>query len=87
MAHGAALAVAKEPGLFFNPLFIHGPTGLGKTHLMHAIAHSVYAANPGARIAYISSETFTNDFISALQSGSVAPFRRRYREARPVADR
>ena len=80
MAHGAALAVAKEPGHFYNPLFIHGPTGLGKTHLMHAIAHSVYAANPAARIAYISSETFTNDFISALQSGSVAPFRRRYRE-------
>ncbi|MEY4272547.1 MAG: hypothetical protein RL250_1413, partial [Verrucomicrobiota bacterium] len=80
MAHGAALAVAKEPGHFYNPLFIHGPTGLGKTHLMHAIAHSVYAANPSARIAYISSETFTNDFISSLQSGSVAPFRRRYRE-------
>ncbi len=80
MAHGAALAVAKEPGHYYNPLFIHGPTGLGKTHLMHAIAHSVYAANPAARIAYISSETFTNDFISALQSGSVAPFRRRYRE-------
>jgi len=80
MAHGASLAVAKEPGHYYNPLFIHGPTGLGKTHLMHAIAHSVYAANPAARIAYISSETFTNDFISALQSGSVAPFRRRYRE-------
>ncbi len=80
MAHGASLAVAKEPGHYYNPLFIHGPTGLGKTHLMHAIAHSVYAANPQARIAYISSETFTNDFITALQSGSVAPFRRRYRE-------
>ena len=80
MAHGASLAVAKEPGHYYNPLFIHGPTGLGKTHLMHAIAHSVYAANPQARIAYISSETFTNDFIQALQSGSVAAFRRRYRE-------
>ena len=80
MAHGASLAVAKEPGHYYNPLFIHGPTGLGKTHLMHAIAHSVYAANPQARIAYISSETFTNDFIQALQTGSVAAFRRRYRE-------
>ena len=80
MAHGASLAVAKEPGHYYNPLFIHGPTGLGKTHLMHAIAHSVYAANPEARIAYISSETFTNDFIQALQTGSVAAFRRRYRE-------
>ena len=80
MAHGASLAVAKEPGHYYNPLFIHGPTGLGKTHLMHAIAHSVYAANPQARIAYISSETSTNDFIQALQTGSVAPFRRRYRE-------
>jgi chromosomal replication initiator protein len=80
MAHGASLAVAKEPGHYYNPLFIHGPTGLGKTHLMHAIAHSVYAANPQARIAYISSETFTNDFIQALQTGSVASFRRRYRE-------
>lgn len=80
MAHGASLAVAKEPGHYYNPLFIHGPTGLGKTHLMHAIAHSVYAANPQARIAYISSETFTNDFIQALQAGSVASFRRRYRE-------
>jgi len=80
MAHGASLAVAKEPGHYYNPLFIHGPTGLGKTHLMHAIAHSVYAANPQARIAYISSETFTNDFIQALQAGNVATFRRRYRE-------
>ncbi|MEY3548016.1 MAG: Chromosomal replication initiator protein DnaA [Verrucomicrobiota bacterium] len=80
MAHGASLAVAKEPGHYYNPLFIHGPTGLGKTHLMHAIAHSVYAANPQARIAYISSETFTNDFIQALQAGNVASFRRRYRE-------
>ncbi len=80
MAHGAALAVSKDPGHLYNPLFIHGPTGLGKTHLMHAIAHSVYAANPQARIAYISSETFTNDFIGALQSGSISAFRRRYRE-------
>ena len=80
MAHGASLAVAKEPGHYYNPLFIHGPTGLGKTHLMHAIAHSVYAANPQARIAYISSETFTNDFIQALQAGNVASFRRRNRE-------
>ena len=80
MAHGAALAVAKDPGCNYNPLFIHGPTGLGKTHLMHAIAHSVYASNPRARIAYISSETFTNEFIQALQTNSINAFRRRYRE-------
>ncbi|MGA0134516.1 MAG: chromosomal replication initiator protein DnaA [Opitutales bacterium] len=80
MAHGASQAVAQDPGNVYNPLFIHGPTGLGKTHLMHAIAHSVLASNPRARIAYISSETFTNDFISALQAGQLPQFRRRYRE-------
>ena len=80
MAHGASLAVAKEPGYNYNPLFIYGPTGLGKTHLMHAIAHSLFARNPSARIAYITSETFTNEFIQALQTNSVAQFRRRYRE-------
>jgi chromosomal replication initiator protein len=80
MAHGASLAVAKEPGHNYNPLFIHGPTGLGKTHLMHAIAHSLFGRNPSARIAYVTSETFTNEFIQALQTNSVAQFRRRYRE-------
>jgi len=80
MAHGAALAVAKEPGHNYNPLFIYGPTGLGKTHLMHAVAHSLFARNPQARIAYVTSETFTNEFIQALQTNSVAQFRRRYRE-------
>jgi len=80
MAHGAALAVAKEPGHNYNPLFIYGPTGLGKTHLMHAVAHSLFARNPSARIAYVTSETFTNEFIQALQTNSVAQFRRRYRE-------
>jgi len=80
MAHGAALAVAKEPGHNYNPLFIYGPTGLGKTHLMHAIAHSLFGRNPSARIAYVTSETFTNEFIQALQTNSVAQFRRRYRE-------
>ncbi|HAZ65521.1 MAG TPA: chromosomal replication initiator protein DnaA, partial [Opitutae bacterium] len=80
MAHGASLAVAKEPGYNYNPLFIYGPTGLGKTHLMHAIAHSLFARNPSARIAYVTSETFTNEFIQGLQTNSVAQFRRRYRE-------
>ncbi|MEI7602246.1 MAG: chromosomal replication initiator protein DnaA [Opitutae bacterium] len=80
MAHGAALAVSKEPGSNYNPLFIYGQTGLGKTHLMHAIAHSVYENNPRAKIAYISSETFTNEFIQALQTNTISNFRRRYRE-------
>ena len=80
MAHGASLAVAKEPGHNYNPLFIYGPTGLGKTHLMHAIAHSLFARKPSARIAYVTSETFTNEFIQALQTNSVSQFRRRYRE-------
>ncbi|MDR2982401.1 MAG: chromosomal replication initiator protein DnaA [Puniceicoccales bacterium] len=80
MAHGASLAVANDPGHVYNPLFIYGATGLGKTHIMHAIAHSVIRRNPQARIVYVSSEAFTNDYILALQEGTISNFRRRYRE-------
>jgi len=78
-AHAAALAVAQNPGVAFNPLFIYGATGLGKTHLMHAIAHFVLKNRPEASIAYISSEAFVNEYISAMREGKLTNFRRRYR--------
>ncbi len=79
MAHAAAMAVAQSPGQAYNPLFIYGDTGLGKTHLMHAIGHAILRHNPEAKIAYLSTEKFTNEFIEALQSQSLTRFRQRYR--------
>jgi chromosomal replication initiator protein len=79
LAHAAAFASAGGGGPRYNPLFLAGRTGLGKTHLMHAIAHKVLAERPGARIIYVSAEHFTNEFIQALQNHRMDEFRARYR--------
>jgi chromosomal replication initiator protein len=81
LAHAAAMAVATDPGAVYNPLFIYGATGLGKTHLLHAVAHTVLRRNARAHILYVTSEAFTNEYISGVQEGSLSAFRRHYREA------
>jgi len=81
MAHAASLAVAQAPAQAYNPLFLYGETGLGKTHLMHAIGHAILRQNPDARVAYLSTEKFTNEFIQGLQENSLTKFRQRYRHA------
>ncbi|MEM9400788.1 MAG: chromosomal replication initiator protein DnaA, partial [Verrucomicrobiota bacterium] len=80
-AHAAALAVSESPARVYNPLFIHGSVGLGKTHLMHAIGHHIQKNNKNSRVIYVTSEQFTNEFIDAIQHGELVKFRKRYRQA------
>ena len=80
-AHSAAIAVSNHPGDVYNPLFIYGPPGVGKTHLLYAIANGIRKKNPDANIVYIKGDQFTNELIQAIQSGKNIEFRSKYREA------
>ena len=80
-AHSAAIAVSKTPGQVYNPLFIYGPPGVGKTHLLYAIANGIRKQNPGANIVYIKGDQFTIELIEAIQNGKNIEFRSKYREA------
>jgi chromosomal replication initiator protein len=80
-AHSAAIAVSKTPGQVYNPLFLYGPPGVGKTHLLYAIANGIRKIQPNANIVYIKGDEFTNELIAAIQSGKNIEFRSKYREA------
>jgi chromosomal replication initiator protein len=79
-AHAAAMAVAQAPGKAYNPLFLYGGVGLGKTHLLHAIGQHVASHKKGARVTYVSSEKFTNEFIDAIQNNQLVRFRKKFRQ-------
>jgi chromosomal replication initiator protein len=79
LAHAACIAVSNAPAHAYNPLFIYGETGLGKTHLMHAVAHHALERDPEAKICYLSCEKFTNEFIRGIQENTLTKFRARYR--------
>ena len=79
-AHAAALAVAETPARSYNPLFIYGVAGLGKTHLLHAIAHYVKQNYPAYKVRYVSTETFLNDYVEGIRTNSMPEFKRKYRE-------
>jgi len=81
IAHGAAIAVSNNPGQVYNPLFLYGPPGVGKTHLLYAIANGIRKENPNANIVYIKGDQFTNELVSAIQEGKNIEFRSKYREA------
>ena len=80
-AHAAAMAVSQAPGKSYNPLFLYGGVGLGKTHLLHAIGQHVAGTKKGARVTYLSSEKFTNEYIDAIQNNQLVRFRRKHRQA------
>ena len=81
MAHSAAIAVSKTPGQVYNPLFLYGPPGVGKTHLLYAIANGIRKNSPNANIVYIKGDQFTNELIDAIKNGKNVEFRSKYREA------
>ena len=81
MAHSAAIAVSKTPGQVYNPLFLYGPPGVGKTHLLYAIANGIRKINPDASIVYIKGDQFTNELVDAIKNGKNVEFRSKYREA------
>src|SRR4030095_13516383 len=80
-AHAACRAVADAPAKTYNPLFIYGGVGLGKTHLMHSIGQAILNKKRTTKVVYITSESFTNEFIDAIQESTLIKFRKRYRQA------